>query len=54
MPFDLGKETLWRPGILGLIAVCYPAASDLTVRYEDVRTQLYGLSIVPSFRVISL
>src|SRR6266568_9155895 len=28
-----------------------PAASDLTARYEDVRTRLDGLSIVPSFRV---
>ena len=45
------KNALGRPGILGLIAVCYPAASDLTARYEDVRTQLYGLSIVLSFYV---
>ena len=31
-----------------------PAAGDLTARYEDVRTRLDGLSIVHSFREISL
>src|SRR6266702_4301677 len=45
------KCSLRRPGTFGLIAGWGPAASDLTARYEDVRTRLDGLSIVPSFRV---
>src|SRR5258708_3954835 len=43
--------SLRRPGTSGLTAGWGPAASDLTARYEDVRTRLDGLSIVPSFRV---
>ena len=46
----LEKEALRRPGTFGLIAGWGPAASDLTVSYEDVRTRLDGLSIVHSFR----
>ena len=49
-----GTEALRRPGTSGLIAGWGPAASDLTARYEDVRTRLDGLSIVHSFRVIRL
>src|SRR5947209_7206790 len=45
------KCSLRRPRTSGLIAGWGPAASDLTARYEDVRTRLDGLSIVPSFRV---
>jgi hypothetical protein len=45
------KKALRRPGTSGLIAGWGPAASDLTARYEDVRTRLDGLSIVHSFRV---
>src|SRR6516165_5423281 len=45
-----GTCSLRRPGTSGLIAGWGPAASDLTVSYEDVRTRLDGLSIVHSFR----
>ena len=46
-----GTCSLRRPGTFGLIAGWGPAASDLTVSYEDVRTRLDGLSIVHSFRL---
>src|SRR5260370_20064236 len=45
------KKALRRPGTSGLIAGGGPAPSDLTARYEDVRTRLDGLSILHSFRV---
>ena len=43
--------SLRRPGTFGLIAGWGPAASDLTARYKDVGTGLYGRSIVDLFRL---
>src|ERR1035437_280341 len=47
------QGSLRRPGLRGLIAVRFPAASDLVGIYEDVGTVLiaFGTSIVPSFRL---
>ena len=44
--------SLRRPGLRGLIAVRFPAASDLVGIYEDVGAVLmnFGTSSVPSFR----
>jgi hypothetical protein len=49
-----GKRNVAAAGDFRAYRRVGPAASDLTARYEDVRTRLDGLSIVHSFRVISL
>ena len=50
---EVKQGSLRRPGLRGLIAVRFPAASDLAGVYKDVGTVLmnFGTSIVLSFKL---